>query len=95
LSHDVGRSYNELVMSDEMNLNKLNLDKKLSFRKEQIKKFLKKSNAIQVNIKNSNGKVIATFPLNVGFIFLLFAPGLIGVCASFAFILNYEVELEK
>ena len=82
-------------MSDEINLNKLNLDKRLSFRKEQIKKFLKKSNGIQINIKNSNGKIIATFPLNVGFIFLLFAPGLIGFCASFAFILNYEVELEK
>tara|TARA_B100000427_G_scaffold325713_1_gene333044 strand:- start:11514 stop:11765 length:252 start_codon:yes stop_codon:yes gene_type:complete len=82
-------------MSFESEKKKIKLDKQLSFRKEQIKEFLKKSQDIQINIKKNNGKMIASFPLNLGFLFLLFAPLLIGFCASFAFILNYEIELEK
>ncbi|RAP26618.1 hypothetical protein DID74_01725 [Candidatus Marinamargulisbacteria bacterium SCGC AG-333-B06] len=74
---------------------KLKLDKKLAFRKEKIKAFLKKSNDIQINVKTKKGNVVASFPLNLGFIFLLFAPLLIGFCASIAFILNYEIELES
>ena len=82
-------------MSFETRKHKLKLDKRLAFKKEKIKEFVKKTNKIQINIKTNKGKIIASFPLNIGIVFLVFAPILIGLCASFVFILNYEIELEK
>tara|TARA_Y100000741_G_C17857402_1_gene397385 strand:+ start:119 stop:370 length:252 start_codon:yes stop_codon:yes gene_type:complete len=74
---------------------KILLKKDTVFNKDEIKEFLKNARSIQINVKTKNDKLISSFPLSIGVVFLIFAPVLVGIFASLAFLFNYEIELKK
>tara|TARA_B100000427_G_scaffold143811_1_gene119779 strand:+ start:7420 stop:7671 length:252 start_codon:yes stop_codon:yes gene_type:complete len=74
---------------------KLLLKRDTVLNKDEIKEFFKNARSIQINVKTKNDKIIANFPLSLGVFFLIFAPALVGISASLAFILNFELELKK